>query len=88
MWLRIERYQLVSRGDPTVVLVVRPGTSARRSSRVSRWIRALLPTALLVVSSAPLPSSGDDDVITLDVDAVADAGPLSLAAALARRAGA
>lgn len=78
----------MSQRDPTVVLLVRPGTSARRSSRVSRWVRALLPTALLVVSAAPLSSGNDDDdVITLDVDAVADAGPLSLAAELVRKSG-
>jgi len=43
-----------------------------------------LPTALLIVASAPLPSSEGDDVITLDVEDIADAGPLSLSAALAR----
>ncbi len=73
--------------DPTVVLLVKPETNPRRSSRVSRWVRALLPTAVLIVASAPLPSASDDDVITLDVDAIADAGPLSLAAFLARRSG-
>ena len=83
---RAARWLDVGRGDPTVVLAVRPGTSLRRSSRISRWVRALLPSALLVVSAAP-PASTADDVITLDVDAVADAGPLSVAAALARRSG-
>lgn len=77
----------VSKAEPTVVLLVKPETSPRRSSRVLRWVRALLPTAVLIVASAPLPSSGDDDLITLDVDAVAEAGPLSLAATLARRPG-
>ncbi|HEY6006267.1 MAG TPA: hypothetical protein VIV57_25535 [Anaeromyxobacter sp.] len=69
---------------PTVVLLVRPDTSPRRSSRVARWVRVLLPTALLIVAAAPLPSRGGDDVITLDVDDVGDAGPLSVAAALSR----
>ncbi len=78
----------VPRRAPTVVLLVKPGTSPRRSGRVSRWVRALLPSALLVVASAPLAAAPGDDVITLDVDQVADAGPLSLAAALARRTGA
>ncbi len=70
---------------PTVVLLVKPDTSPRRSGRVLRWARALLPTALLVVSSTPIgASASDQDVITLDVDDVADAGPLSLASRLAR----
>jgi NAD(P)H-dependent FMN reductase len=77
----------VGRGVPTVVFLVGPKTSPRRSSRVLRWARVLLPTALLIVAAAPLPSAGDDDVITLDVDDVADAGPLSLAVILARRPG-
>lgn len=75
----------MSQGDPTVVLLVKPETSPRRSSRVARWVRVLLPTAVLIVASAPLPPTLGDDLITLDVDAVADAGPLSLAATLARR---
>jgi hypothetical protein len=68
-----------------VVLLVSAKTSPRRSSRVSRWVRLLLPTALLIVSARPLSPGAEDDVITLDVDDVADAGPLSVAAALARR---
>jgi hypothetical protein len=74
----------VDEGAPTVVLLVTPTTSPRRSSRVSHWVRVLLPSALLIVAAAPLPSSKGEDLITLDVDDVADAGPLSLAAALAR----
>jgi NAD(P)H-dependent FMN reductase len=77
----------VDRRIRTVVLLVGASTSPRRSSRVLRWLRVLLPTALLIVSSAPLPSGDEDDVITLDVDDVADAGPLSLAAALTRESG-
>ncbi len=71
-------------GISTVVLVVGAETSPRRSSEIMRWIRALVPAALILVSSAPLaPPSPDDDVVTLSADDV-DAGPLAVAAALAR----
>lgn len=66
-----------------VVVVVRGGSRARE---IKRWLRALLPTAILVASPGALPL-GDTcdacDVVTLDADA-ADAGPLSLAAAITR----
>ena len=74
----------------TVVVVVSPETNPRRSAVLLRWLRWLLPAALLVVSNASLalPQEGDDDVITLDADAItldADAigsGPLSMASAI------
>jgi hypothetical protein len=66
----------------TVVVVVRSETSPRRSASIVRWLRCLLPAALLVVTDAPLAlASGDDDVITLDADAIAS-GPLSVASAI------
>ncbi|HEX9051900.1 MAG TPA: hypothetical protein VF841_15325 [Anaeromyxobacter sp.] len=67
----------------TVVLVVAEGTSPRRSGEMMRWVRALLPAALILVSSAPLAAPTSDDVITVNVDEV-DAGPLAVAAALGR----
>lgn len=66
----------------TVVLVVRPGANPRRASEVRRWIRALVPAALILVSSVPL-AAAPDDVVTVSADEV-DAGPLAVAAALAR----
>ena len=70
----------------TVVVVVKPGTSPRRSATIVRWLRCLLPAALLVVTDAPLASApGDDDVITLDADAI-DSGPLSVASAIEKAA--
>ncbi len=72
-----------SDGVSKVVLVVRDGTSPRRASEIRRWIRALVPAALILVSSAPLEPPASDDVVTVSADDV-DAGPLSVAAALAR----
>jgi hypothetical protein len=66
-----------------VVVVVRGGARARE---IKRWLRALLPTAVLVASPGALPlgDAGDAcDVVTVDGEA-ADAGPLSLAATIAR----
>ncbi len=70
----------------TVVLVVGEKTSPRRSSEIVRWIRALLPAALIMVSSAPIAADASDDVITVRVDEL-DAGPLAVAAELARPRG-
>ncbi len=73
-------------GVSTVVLVVRSGTSPRRSGEVMRWVRALVPAALILVLSSPTAIAPSDDVVTVNVDEV-DAGPLSVAAALARPRG-
>ncbi len=67
----------------TVVLVVRPGASPRRASESRRWIRALVPAALILVSSAPIDAGAADDVVTISADDV-DGGPLAVAAALSR----
>ena len=78
----------VSRGSidgiSTVVLVVSAETSPRRSSEIMRWVRALLPAALILVSSAPMTAIAAEDVITVRVDDV-DEGPLAVAAELARQ---
>lgn len=66
----------------TVVLVVKPGGNPRRASEIRRWIRALVPAALILVSSVPLATAGDD-VVTVSADEI-DAGPLAVAAALTR----
>lgn len=78
----------MSRASPRrVVLVVRPGSSRRRASEVLRWVRWLVPAAVLLVSPAPLPAGEvDATTICVDVDEVAS-GPLSVADALLRDRG-
>jgi hypothetical protein len=66
----------------TIVVFVRPAASERKSIEVLRWLRWMLPAALLVLTAAPPPAIGDP-VIVIDADAV-DAGPLAVAAAVAR----
>jgi hypothetical protein len=73
-------------GPGTVVVVVKQGASPRRSAELLRWLRCLLPAALLVVSPAALPVSDGPDVVTLDADAAADAGPLAVAASIVEKA--
>lgn len=69
-------------GGPALVVVVRPGS---RAGQIRRWLRALLPTAVLVAAPAALPPGDGYEVVTLDADAeAAEAGPLSLAHAIAR----
>ncbi len=69
---------------PTVVLIVRPTTDRSRRRQLLRWLRLLLPAAMLLVSEVPLADITDSDsVITIDADAV-DSGPLSLADSIAR----
>ncbi|HEY6098123.1 MAG TPA: hypothetical protein VIW03_01745 [Anaeromyxobacter sp.] len=75
----------MSEARPTVIVRVRPDTSPRRAAEILRWIRCLLPAAMLVVTQAPPPAPPyDDDVVSIDADDV-ESGPLSIAAALARR---
>ena len=74
-----------------LVVAVRTRGAPRRVGEVMRWLRCLVPAAVLLV--APAPSSGDtsaddpghdgDEVLTIDADAL-DAGPLAVAAALVR----
>jgi hypothetical protein len=66
-----------------VVLVVRGPTCPRREGEIRRWIRALVPAAFILISSVPLDLRALDDVVTLTSEDV-DAGPLAVAAALAR----
>jgi hypothetical protein len=70
-------------GVRTVVVVVHPGTNPHRPAEILRWLRWLLPAALLVVAPAAVPLGDAYDVITIDADAV-ESGPLSLADAIAR----
>jgi hypothetical protein len=71
------------------VLVLRASeASGRRIRTIARWAHALVPAAVLVVT--PFDDSRAEtrkDSIVLDADEVAS-GPLSLADAIARAAGA
>lgn len=73
----------MSERPSTVVLVVKDAANPRRTSEIRRWIRALLPAALILVSSAPIDLGTADDVVSVSADD-ADAGPLTIAAALTR----
>ncbi len=69
--------------EPRVVVVV-----ARQAPPVAllRWIRWLLPAAMLIVSPVPLVRADVDDVITLVADAV-ESSPLAVADAILRAKG-
>ena len=67
----------------TVVVVVKPGRTPRRTTQVLKWVRCLVPAALLVVSGGVVPVAAASDVITIDADSV-ESGPLAVADALAR----
>ncbi len=70
-----------------VIVVLTKATPAARRRVLLRWLRALVPAALLVVSRAPIEVPGADDVITLNADTI-DSGPLAVADAIVRaRAG-
>ena len=71
-------------GKPTIVVVVRPANTPKKSIEVLRWLRWLLPAALLVVSAGETVALGDQ-VITLDAEEI-ESGPLSVADALERAA--
>lgn len=71
----------------TVVLVVRGPTSPRRERELCRFLRALVPAAVVLVSPVPLDLGAAAHVATVTVEEI-DAGPLAVAAALARRRGA
>lgn len=73
-----------------VVVVVTSSVSGGRARAVARWVRALLPAAALVVSAPGLsrgPPVECARALVVDADAL-PSGPLSLADALARAAGA
>jgi hypothetical protein len=73
----------MSESASPVVLVVRGPTCRRRDGEIRRWIRALVPTALVLVSSVPIDLRAVDDLVTVTSEDV-DAGPLAVAVALAR----
>ncbi len=66
-----------------IAVIVRPG-AGRRAWEVLRWLRWLVPAAVLLVTPVPLPPG--DASVSIDVEEVAS-GPLSLADALLRDRG-
>lgn len=68
-------------GRGRVVVVVRPG---RRTGLVLRWLRQLLPAAVLLVTPASSPGPEGDDAEVLLVEADEVESPLQLADALAK----
>ncbi len=74
----------MNENGPKLVVAVRPGSKPGRLGEVLRWIRWLLPAAVLMVGTPALPPGDAGEVISVDVDAV-ESGPLSLADALVRQ---
>jgi len=69
-----------------VRLVVRAGIAPARVRALTRWLRAFVPAAVLVLTPAGAMVDDDGpDTVTLDADAI-PSGPLSLADLLARAA--
>jgi hypothetical protein len=76
----------MSEPNQAVVVVVKPGRTPRRTIQVLKWVRWLVPAALLIVSGGVMPVADASGVITIDADSV-ESGPLSVADALARHHG-
>ncbi len=76
----------MSEGPRVVVVVVKPGAGASRMAALLRWVRWLVPAALLIVSPTPLVRGDSEDVITLNGDAV-DSSPLAVADAIVKARG-
>jgi hypothetical protein len=71
------------------VVLLRSSSGPRRRTEVlASWTRALLPTAVLVITPLDIArvEVADQDAISLDADDIAS-GPLSLADAIAKAAG-
>lgn len=64
--------------------MVRPTRDRRRLRQVLRWVRAMVPAAVLLVS-AGAPALLDDDAQVLSLDADGVDGPLAVATLLAGR---
>jgi general stress protein CsbA len=73
----------MSQTGPTLVVIVHRAASPRRTGEIMKWVRWMLPAAMLVVARASAGWSESSEVITIDADAV-ESGPLSLADALTR----
>jgi hypothetical protein len=75
--------RLMATRSSKLLIVVHPGGSRRRLPEVLRWLRALVPTAVLLVAPVKLPDADDAEVIQLDCSESLD-GPLAVASLLAR----
>jgi hypothetical protein len=70
--------------DPRrLVIVVRPARDGRRLREVLRWIRSMVPAAVLLVAPAAPPTDLPDDARVIQVDADGVDGPLAVASRLA-----
>ncbi|HET6440407.1 MAG TPA: hypothetical protein VFG59_20275 [Anaeromyxobacter sp.] len=73
--------------EPRVVVVVLTSSpSDPRPAALLRWIRYLLPAALLIVSGSPTLPNDASEVITLSADAV-ESSPLAVADAIVKALG-
>jgi hypothetical protein len=68
---------------PVIVVLMKATTAVPRRAALLRWLRALVPAALLVVSTTPVEVPGAEDVITLNADAI-ESGPLAVADAIVK----
>jgi hypothetical protein len=66
-----------------LVIVVRPAAAARRLPEVLGWLRALVPSALLLVSPVNVTAQAGEEVVQLECSDGLD-GPLAVATLLAR----
>jgi len=66
-----------------LVIVVRPARDRRRLHEVLRWIRAMVPAAILLVAPGAPPADLPDDASVIQVDADGVDGPLAVASLLA-----
>ncbi|HET7755419.1 MAG TPA: hypothetical protein VFK85_16055 [Anaeromyxobacteraceae bacterium] len=68
-----------------VYVLVQAGRRPGAAKKIMRWVRALLPSAVLLATPGALPTAEDDDavVVSIDADDVVS-GPLALADAIAR----
>lgn len=69
---------------PHLVIVIRSPPDRRGLPEILRWLRVLVPAALLLVGPGALPDLAEAEVIQLDCADGLD-GPLSVASSLARR---
>jgi hypothetical protein len=71
----------MSEKPPVVVVLVKSGTTMRQRATLLRWLRGLVPAALLVISQTPIGPMDSAGVVTLSADTI-EAGPLAVADAI------
>ena len=74
----------VSEEGKRLVIVIRPAADRRRLPELLRWLKALVPTAILLVAPVTLPDPSEAELVELDC---ADGleSPLGVVSALARQ---